>query len=116
MKSYVKKIRTFLTFDAPLEIDYISHQFTTTHTQYKQQTPEWGYRSTRQKLIANYWSGHVLAHFAALISLPLVLSWMLTSHFKHSYLLVVIIALLFSFMVMLVASYWPSFSANFLPN
>jgi hypothetical protein len=66
MKDYVKKVRTFLTFDAPLEIEYISAQFATTHSQHQQQIPEWGYQSTRQRLIANCWCTDVLAHFASM--------------------------------------------------
>jgi len=116
MKITVKQLRTFLAFDAPLEMKYIGTRFTATHSQYQQLIPEWGYTSTRQKLIANYWFTDVVAHFAAMISLPLLVSWMLTNHFKSGYLLVVIIVVLFSFVVILVASYWPSFSSNFLPK
>jgi hypothetical protein len=116
MKEMMKQVRTFLTFDRQLEINYISKLFAATHSQYQQIIPEWGHTSTRQKLIANYWFSDVLAHFAAMISLPLILSWMLISHFKFIYLLVLVIAVLFSFMVVLVASYWPSFSYSFLPK
>jgi hypothetical protein len=116
MKELMKKAQHFLTFDAPLEMNYISTLFATTHSQYQRQIPEWGHTSTRQKLIANYWFADVLAHFAAMISLPILLSWILISHFKAGYLAVIIIVVLFYFIVMLVASYWPSFISNFLPK
>ncbi len=60
MKELMKKAQHFLTFDTPLEMNYISTLFATTHSQNQRQIPEWGHTSTRQKLIANYWFGDVL--------------------------------------------------------
>jgi hypothetical protein len=116
MKEMMKKVRTFLTFDTPLEINQISKLFATTHSQYQQIIPEWGHTSTRQKLIANYWLARVSAHFAAMISLPILLSWVITRHSNAGCLAVALIVVPFCFMVMLVANYWPSFVSQFLPK
>jgi hypothetical protein len=116
MKEMMKKVRTFLTFDTPLEINYISKLFAATHSQYQQIIPEWGHTSTRQKLIANYWFAHVSAHFVATISLPVLLFWLVTRHSNADHLAVALIVVPFCFMVMLVANYWPSFVSNFLPK
>jgi len=116
MKEMMKKVRTFLTFDTPLEINHISKLFATTHSQYQHTIPEWGHTSTRQKLIANYWIASVSKHFVAMISLPVLLLWIVTRHFNAGYLAVVFIVALFSFVVLLVANYWPSFVSQFLPK
>jgi hypothetical protein len=116
MKAAIKKLRTFLTFDAPLEMEHITSLFTSTHSQYQQLIPDWGHTSTRQKLIANYWFSDVVAHFAAMISLPVLFLWLITSHFKVGYLAVVIIVVLFYFIITLFTTYWPSFVSNFLPK
>ena len=112
----IKNLRTFLTFDAPLEMKHIRTHFAATHSQYQQIMPEWGHISTRQKLIANYWFTTVPAHFAAMISLPLILLSIVTSHFKAGYLAIALIVVLFYFIIMLFISYWPSFVSNFLPK
>jgi len=116
MKATIKKLRTFLTFDAPLEMEHISTLFASTHSQCQQLIPAWGHTSTRQKLIANYWFSDVVAHFTAMISLPVLFLWLITSHFKVGYLAVVIIVVLFYFIVTLFTTYWPSFVSNFLPK
>ncbi len=116
MKERIKKLRTFLTFDTPLEMNNISSLFSTTHSQYQQLIPEWSYSSTRQKMIGTYWFTHVIAHFAAMIALPVLLLWTITRHFDAGCLAVVLTVALFYFMVQLVASYWPSYISNFLPK
>jgi hypothetical protein len=116
MKEMMKKVRTFLTFDRLLEINYISKLFAATHSQYQQIIPEWGHTSTRQKLIANYWIAHVSAHFVAIISLPILLSWVIASHSNYGCMAVALIVVPFCFIVMLVTNYWPSFASNFLPK
>jgi hypothetical protein len=116
MKEMMKKVRPFLTFDTPLEINHISKLFATTHSQYQHTIPEWGHTSTRQKLIANYWIASVSKHFVAMISLPILLSWVITRHYNAGCMAVVLIVVPFCFIVMLVANYWPSFVSQFLPK
>jgi hypothetical protein len=116
MKERIKKLRTFLTFDTPLEMNNIGSLFSTTHSQYQQLIPEWSYSSTRQKMIGTYWFSQVVAHFAAMTGIALLISWTVIRHFEAGYLLVVLIVGFFYFIVQLVASYWPSYISNFLPK
>ena len=64
MKELVKKAESFITFDTPLQANYISVQFSNIHNLHKQEFPNWGYGSTRQKLIATYWLKHVFTALA----------------------------------------------------
>lgn len=72
MKDLIRRTRTFLTFDAPLEYDYIHTLFFTTHTERQQKIPTWRPTATRQKPIAEFWFFHVLVHFLAVIGLAVL--------------------------------------------
>ncbi len=55
MKDLVKKVKSFITFDYPLQTAYISTQFTDTHKKLQTDIPEWSTAATRQKLVSRYW-------------------------------------------------------------
>jgi len=116
MKDLIQRTRTFLTFDAPLEYDYIHTLFFTTHTERQQKIPTWSPTATRQKMIAEFWFSHVLVHFLAVIGLAVLLSWTMFSPFHSGYWLTVLLVALVSFPVLLIGNYSPSFLFCFLPN
>ncbi|MES1224753.1 MAG: hypothetical protein ABUT20_55190, partial [Bacteroidota bacterium] len=73
MKDFVKNVKSFVTFDLPLQTDYISAQFINTHIKFQAEMPGWSTAATRQKLIFNYWFTNVTAHFSAVFGLPALL-------------------------------------------
>jgi len=116
MKETVKKIQTYLAFDRPLEIGNIRSTFVITQDQQQKVIPGWGTDSTRQKLISAYWFTHVLRHFAAIIGISLVVALLFTKHIDNTAFLQIIVAGVFSFLILFFFQYLPNFTANFLPK
>jgi hypothetical protein len=61
MKELVKKAKSFLTFDLPLQTAHINTQFADTHRKLQTEIPGWSTTATRQKLISIYAYGN--GHF-----------------------------------------------------
>ena len=116
MKDLVKRVKSFIIFDFPLETAFITTQFTDTHKKLQTEIPGWSTTATRQKLISNYWFTYVAGHFAIMFGLA-VLVIFLWSAFQQSdfYLFSVLIAGLLSFPVLYLFHYQPYFSSIFLP-
>lgn len=115
MKDLMSRVIAFITFDYPLDANYISTQFGTTHSYYKKEMASWSTKATKQKVVAAYWIKYVLLHFAVLFGLPALLMFLLPAHFNILFLAVVFAAGLITFPVMLLFLYWPGFHSNFLP-
>ncbi|MES1249489.1 MAG: hypothetical protein ABUL46_02330, partial [Chitinophaga rupis] len=117
MKDLVKRAKSFITFDFPLQTAYISTQFANTHKKLQTEISGWSTTATRQKLISNYWFTYVAGHFAMMFGLP-VLVIFLWHGFGQSnfYLLSVLIAGLLSYPVLYLFHYRPYFSSVFLPR
>jgi hypothetical protein len=116
MKDVMKRVQGFLTFQTPLDINFIRSQFAAVHSQYQRQIPEWAYGSTKEKLIAAYWYTYVLSHFALIIGVPVLILGPIISGLNSHYLFIVLIVLSFTFLVLLVGNYWPFFRSQFLPK
>ena len=116
MKDLVKKVRSFITFDAPFEIGYIQTSFIDTHQKQQSLIPYWGVASTRQKLIANYWLNQVTGHFAILLTVSAVFSLTFNGNIAPTHLLVIPITGMLAFAVLLCFHYWPGFVRDFLPR
>src|ERR1700730_15903283 len=67
MKDLVKRAKSFITFDFPIQVDYINTQFTNTHVRYQADFPGWSTNATKQKMISIYWLNHVLRHFSFMV-------------------------------------------------
>lgn len=118
MKDLVKKVKSFITFDFPLQTAYISTQFTNTHIKLQIEIPGWSTTATRQKLISNYWFIYVAGHFAIMFGLPALIVFLLNGSFEKSsfYLLGVLTAGLLSYPILYLFHYGPYFSSIFLPR
>ncbi len=112
----MRKVGSFITFEFPLNSDYINEQFAATHLLYKKDIPQWSTNATRQKVIAHYWYLHVLSHFAFLFGLPALLFLPFSAHFNRFYLSVVFVNAVISFAVLLMFQYWPKYYTDFLPG
>jgi len=117
MKDLVKRAKSFITFDFPIQTAYITTQFANTHRKLQTEITEWSTTGTRQKLISQYWFTYVVRHFSVLFGLP-VLMVFLTQGFERSnfYLFSVLIAGLLSYPVLYLFHYRPYFSSIFLPR
>jgi len=117
MKELLKKAKSFMTFDYPLQIAYISTQFANTHRKLQTEIPGWSTTATRQKLISNYWFTYVPGHFAIMFGLP-VLVFFLWHGFGESnfFMLSVLIAGVLSYRILYLFHYKPYFSSIFLPR
>jgi hypothetical protein len=117
MKDLVKRAKSFITFDFPLQTAYISTQFANTHKKLQTEIPGWSTTATRQKLISNYWFTYVAAHFSVMFGLPVLMVFFI-QRFEQSnfYLFSVLIAGLLSYPVLYLFHYRPYFSSIFLPR
>ncbi|MEO8405758.1 MAG: hypothetical protein ABI480_14215 [Chitinophagaceae bacterium] len=118
MKDLVKRAKSFMTFDYPLQTAYISTQFANTHKKLQTETPGWSTAATRQKLISDYWFTYVLRHFALMFGSPVLLVFFVQANFEQAnvYLLSVLLAGFLSYSVMYLFHYRPYFSSTFLPR
>jgi hypothetical protein len=118
MKDFVKKVKSFATFDFPLQMATIASQFANTHLKLQIDIPEWSTNSTRQKLIYSYWFNHVTGHFAMLLGLPALIALMLCDYSGGVCycLLNILISGLVSYPVMYLFHYRPCFDCIFLPR
>jgi hypothetical protein len=117
MKRLVKKVKSLIICDFPIQAEYISAQFASTHQQFQADIPEWNTEATRQKLIAHYWFSYVPGHFAVLIGLPLILVLVGQSLMQSSFGIVsVLISVLFSYSILHFFVYRMDFSDVFLPR
>lgn len=116
MKDIVKKVQSFITFEAPLEIGYIQTLFAATHHQQLSMMPQWAVASTRLKLIAHYWLNQVMGHFALLLTLPVLFFLLSSGSIEHGHLLVIMAVAGLTFGVLLVFHYLPGFIRDFLPR
>jgi hypothetical protein len=118
MKDFVKKVKSFATFDSPLQMAAIASQFANTHLKLQIEIPEWSTNSTRQKLIYNYWFNHVTGHFVMLLGLPAFIALISCDYSTGFcfYLSGVLISVLVSYLVMYLFHYRPCFDSIFLPR
>lgn len=117
MKDLVKRAKSFITFDFPLQAAYISTQFTNTHKKLQTQIPGWSTTATRQKLISHYWFTYVTGHFAVMFGLPVLVVFLWHGFGQPNFYMVsVLIAGLLSYPILYLFHYQPYFSSIFLPR
>jgi hypothetical protein len=118
MKDLVRKVKSFLTFDFPLQTASIALQFADTHRKSAMNIPGWCATSTRFKLISDYWFHRVVAHFAAVFSIPALMVLLFTSadwNDAASKVPGIMLAGLMIYAVLYFFHYRPVYSSVFLP-
>ena len=116
MKEMMSRMKSFITFELPLQAGYISVQFTGIHTVQQKEVPQWSTASTRQKMIADYWFSSVIKHFALVFGLAVLSTLLFTSEPGVSPLFAILLAGSISFPVLYLFHYYPSFTSIFLPQ
>ncbi|MCW3090479.1 MAG: hypothetical protein JWP81_1548 [Ferruginibacter sp.] len=115
MKEILKRAKSFITFDFPLQTDHISARFNSIHSNYQQQFPHWSFTATRKKLIADFWFRQVLFHYTVLITFTILASSAFGRTW-HLSLLSVFIAASVSLITLILFNYWPAYYTDFLPK
>lgn len=118
MKDLMQKVKSFMTFDFPLQSTYIDKKFTETHQKLRFEVPEWSTAATRQQLISKYWFTYVVGHFSLLFGIPALVLFFVSGGFHDikGYLGSTLLAGLISYAVLYLFHYRPAFSATFLPK
>lgn len=118
MKDLMKRVMSFMTFDYPLQADFISARFAETHQKFQLEAPEWSTTATRQQLISTYWFIHVAGHFAFLFGLPALVFFFTFGGFYDlsGFLVALMIAGTLSYSVLCLFHYHPSFCNTYLPR
>jgi hypothetical protein len=115
MKDLVNRVKSFITFDFPLQPAHISARFNNIHSRYQAQFPHWSLEATRQKLISAYWYSGVLLHYATVVTLATVLASPFIADWRF-FPGAAIVALTFSFLIMLFFTYRYFYLSHFLPG
>ncbi len=116
MKDLMRKINSFITFDLPVNRNYLAERFATTHLLNQKDIPQWSTNATRQKIIASYWFGHVVSHFTFLFGFPALLFAIASWDFAPLKLPAIFIAGLITFTVMSRSYTGQSFIVVFFPS
>ncbi len=115
MKDLMQRVKYFITFDSPLQTDYISAQFASTHSNYQRQFLHWSLTATRKKVIADFWFRQVLFHYAVIVTIA-VITVIPFSENWYSLLPSVFLAGCISFVTVTAFNYWPAYYSDFLPK
>jgi len=118
MKDLMQKVKSFMTFDFPLQSTYIETKFTETHQKLRLEVPEWSTAATRQQLIANYWFTYVAGHFSLLLGVPALALFFVSDGFHNinGFLVGILIAGIISYLALYLFLYRPAYCATFLPR
>jgi hypothetical protein len=118
MKDLVKRAKSFMTFDYPLQTAYISSQFAGKHEKFQKEITGWSTAATRQMLISEFWFRYVAHHFGIVFGIPALLFFLFYAGLERTgcYLLGCITAGTFSYAILYLFHYRPWFSAIFLPR
>lgn len=107
-----------MTFDFPLQADFIKAEFATIHSKNLVDLPEWSTTATKHKLISNYWFTYVVRHFSVLLGLSVLTALMINGGFNqfNLFLLGLITSSLISYPILYLFHYRPYFNSIFLPR
>lgn len=117
MIEYVRRIKSFLFFEFPLQPGYISARFGETQSLGENEFTGWGTTATRLKMIYEYWFSIVVRHFLLLVIIPAILILISGDQGQFPVLLLGIFSAGFiCFSVIYLFHYRPYFDSIFLPR
>ncbi len=114
MREMIKRISTLITFDLPLQRDYITERFKTVHDFQQIEVPLWSTAATRHKMISEYWFDFVVKHFSMIIGLAILSTLLILHNYKIS-ITGVLSAGIISYFVLYFFHYKPLYHSTFLP-
>lgn len=112
------RVKSFITFDFPLQADFIKAEFDSVHSKNLVEVPDWNTTATRQKLISNYWFTYVARHYTAILGLSVLASLFINGVVNqfNLYLLGLITSTLISYPILYLFHYRPNYNSVFLPR
>lgn len=118
MKEILSSVKSFITFDFPLQADFIKAEFNTIHCKHLVDLPEWSTTATRQKLISNYWFIYVAGHFFVILGLSVLLCLLINRGFTqfNLYPAGLLTCALISYPIFYLFHYRPYYDSIFLPR
>jgi hypothetical protein len=111
----MRRVKSFIMFDFPVQIEFISGQFANTHNNFQRQFPYWSLAATRKKVIADFWFRQVLFHYCFIITTGTLVALLLGNSW-HTILLPLLACATITFIVTTAFNYWPVYYADFLPK
>src|SRR4051812_10610410 len=115
MKEMMTRIMNFITFDSPLQTDFIADRFKSIHTHQQNELPLWSTVATRHRIISEYWYENVTKHFSILFGLSL-LSTLLVPHQLSISITGLVLAGVVSFLILYFFHYKSLYYSIFLPT
>jgi len=117
MKDIVSKVKSFVTFELPVQPAYVHAKFASLHKRYQTEDPQWSTAATRQKLISSYWLRLVPLHFAGILATALIIVSLADDLPVTTWLAAVLFAASFiSYVVLSAFHYKPNFLYHYLPH
>nr|WP_295873302.1 hypothetical protein [uncultured Chitinophaga sp.] len=111
----MKQLKSFFTFDLPVNYSYIYSRFRGTHKGQRDVYASWPAEATRHRLISDYWS-NVLWHYFLLVVLAAVSVWFYNGQLNGMYMLVYITVGMAAYLPLYFLLYRPIFISDFLPK
>jgi len=113
MKEMMQRIMKFITFDSPLQADFISLKFASIYASQQSKLPLWNANSTRHKMISDYWFSSVIKHFLLLFTIAILITFIQTHKLE---MFPVLFAGFISFVIIYFFHYKLFYTSIFLPN
>jgi len=111
----IKRLKSFFTFDLPVNYNYICSRFRKTHERQRDIYTSWPAEATRRQLINEYWS-NALWHYFLLIAVAAVAVWFYNGQLNGMYMLVGMTAGIAAYLPLYFILYRPIFTGDFLPK
>ncbi|TXJ27602.1 MAG: hypothetical protein E6Q24_07140 [Chitinophagaceae bacterium] len=117
MKDIVSKVKSFVTFELPVQPAYVHAKFASLHERFQTEDPNWSTAATKQKLISAYWLRSVPIHFLGILTISLIaLSIVGEMQVTDKLIANLFVASVSCYLVLLVFHYTPEFMHNYLPQ
>src|SRR6478735_8842344 len=113
MKEMMHRMIKFITFDSPLQADFISLKFASIYASQQSKLPLWNANSTRHKMISDYWFSSVIKHFLLLFTIAILITFIQTHKLE---MFPVLFAGFISFVIIYFFHYKLFYASIFLPN
>lgn len=111
----MKRLKSFFTFDLPVNYSYIYSRFRKTHKGQRDIYASWPAEATRRQLINEYWS-NALWHYLLLFVLADVVVFFYSGQFNAMYMLAGVTLGMVAYLPVYFLIYRPTFTGDFLPK
>ncbi|ASZ13706.1 hypothetical protein CK934_23485 [Chitinophaga sp. MD30] len=111
----MKQLKSFFTFDLPVEYSYIYSRFRKTHEGQRDIYASWPAEATRRHMINEYWS-NALWHYSLLVVVAAVAVWFYNGQLNGMFMLVGVTLGIAAYLPLYFILYRPIFTGEFLPK